>query len=118
MNVPPGVFPGGGFNEEAMTQRTLFDPQPLPAHFDGPVYDANLDWERLTGQIRRVFDCMKDGTWRTLEEIAEITGDPHASVSAQLRHLRKQKFGAFQVNKRHRGEPSHGLWEYQLLVGA
>jgi hypothetical protein len=57
---------------------------------------------------------MKDGQWRTLEEIAQATGDPQASVSAQLRHLRKNKFGSYIVNKRSRGDREHGLWEYQV----
>lgn len=86
------------------------------ADFNGPEYQRELDFARLTGQIRRVYDCMKYGEWRTLAEIAAITGDPEASVSAQLRHLRKVKFGAHQVERRARGEREHGLFEYRLLV--
>lgn len=82
--------------------------------FDGPDYSPEFDQKRLTGQIRRVFDLMKDGRWRTLEEIGEATGDPQASVSAQLRHLRKPRFGGFTVEKRARGEREHGLFEYRL----
>jgi hypothetical protein len=59
---------------------------------------------------------MSDGYWRTLDEIAHATGDPHASISAQLRHLRKPRFGAYVVEKRHRGAPARGLYEYRLLV--
>ena len=33
----------------------------------------------------------KGGDWRTLRSIADCTGDPEASVSAQLRHLRKDR---------------------------
>lgn len=87
------------------------NPEP---HFNGPDYDPKLDFERLTGQIRRVFTCMLDGKWRTLKEIAEATGDPEASVSAQLRHLRKDRFGAHTILKRRRGIPSDGLFEYRL----
>lgn len=86
------------------------------ATFDGSDYDPTLDDERLTGQIKRVWDCMKDGRWRTLEEIATATGDPQASISAQLRHLRKERFGSHTVNKRRRGEPTQGLFEYQLQI--
>jgi hypothetical protein len=32
-------------------------------------------------------------TWLTLEELAKLTHYPPASISAQLRHLRKQEFG-------------------------
>lgn len=82
--------------------------------FDGPAYQAKYDHARLTGQIQRVFNLMSDGQWRTLQEIADATGDPHASVSAQLRHLRKLKFGGHTVNRRARGERSRGLFEYRL----
>ena len=80
--------------------------------FNGPDL-TEQDEIRLTGQIQRVFDCMKDGQWRTLNNIAAVTGDPHASVSAQLRHLRKKEFGSHTVDRRHVG---NGLYEYQLIV--
>src|SRR5438552_3057220 len=66
------------------------------------------------------------GTWLTLEELARITGYPAASISAQLRHLRKPRHGGFQLQKRCRlaakasmsrveMEFAHGpLWEYRL----
>lgn len=84
------------------------------AHFNGPAYEPEHDQARLTGQIQRVFDLMHDGRWRTLDEIASTTGDPPASVSAQLRHLRKRRFGAHVVERQARGDRSHGLWEYRL----
>ncbi len=59
---------------------------------------------------------MKDSRWRTLPEIENATGDPAASISAQLRHLRKEKFGSHTVNKRHRGDESKGYYEYQVIV--
>jgi hypothetical protein len=49
-----------------------------------PGYDPALDQARLTKQLERVFDLMRDGRWRTLQEIADATGDPHASIRAQL----------------------------------
>ena len=84
--------------------------------FDGPDYDPKFDKDRLTGQIQRVFDLMQDGRWRTLSEIEEMSRDPQASISAQLRHLRKKRFGSHTVNKRPRGERETGLFEYQLIV--
>lgn len=84
-------------------------------NFDGPDYDPELDRDRLTGQILRVFNCMKDKEWRTLAEIEEETHDPQASISAQLRHLRKERFGGHTINKRRRGDPKQGLFEYQLI---
>jgi hypothetical protein len=96
-------------------QMTIEDIEIQP-RFDGPAYDPKYDHARLTGQLSRVFNCMKDSHWRTLDEIAKLTNDPHASISAQLRHLRKERFGGHTVNRRARGDRSHGLFEYQLLV--
>lgn len=65
-------------------------------------------------------------TWLTLEELARITRYPAASISAQLRHLRKPRHGGFLLRKRCRvttktplsrveAEFAHGpLWEYRL----
>lgn len=89
---------------------------PGPVKFDGAAYEAKHDRQRLTGQLLRVFELMKDGHWRTLDEISAITHDPVASISAQLRHLRKPRFGSHTVNKRPRGDRSHGLFEYQVLT--
>jgi len=87
-----------------------------PMTFDGPSYNPALDQVRLTGQIKRVFTCMVDGKWRTLQEIHDETRDPEASISAQLRHLRKIKFGRHHVPKRRRGDEECGLWEYKLVA--
>lgn len=84
--------------------------------FNGSDYIPAKDDKRLTGQILRVFDCMKDGVFRTLGEIESITGDPQASISAQLRHMKKIRFGSHTINKRARGARENGLWEYQLIV--
>lgn len=83
--------------------------------FAGASYDPKEDDERLLNQIARVYSAMEDGTWRTLHEIEAITNDPPASISAQLRHLRKAKFGGYTVNRRTRGGRSEGLYEYQVL---
>lgn len=81
--------------------------------FNGADYQPKRDDARLSKQIDRIFNCMKDGQWRTLPMIAAATGDPEASVSAQLRHLRKEKFGGHTVHRKHKG---NGLYEYQVLV--
>ena len=88
----------------------------LSMRFDGPDYSPRHDQKRLAGQMRRIFDIMKDGEWLTLAEIAYIASDPEASVSAQLRHLRKERFGGNTVEKRRRGDHSAGLFEYRLIV--
>lgn len=84
--------------------------------FDGAAYVPLFDEARLTGQILRIFNLMRDGKWRTLREIGDITGDGEASISAQLRNLKKTQFGSHSVTHRRRGEKSNGLFEYQLIV--
>jgi hypothetical protein len=84
--------------------------------FDGSNVIEAYDNERLTGQLKRVYDAMKDGNWRTLGEIEDRTGDNQASVSAQLRNLRKERFGSYQVEKRTRGDRKSGLFEYRVLA--
>ena len=84
--------------------------------FSGDEFDPKFDGKRLAGQILRVFDVVSDGRWRTLDELARETGDPHASVSAQLRNLRKQDFGSHTIIKRHRGDRANGLWEYSYVA--
>lgn len=83
--------------------------------FNGSNYDRNRDDDRLSAQYDRIFMLMQDGKWRALFEISNLTGDPPASISAQLRHMRKARFGSHTVNKRLRGELD-GLWEYQLII--
>ncbi len=93
------------------------DEYKLPgSRFDGDDYVPPRDDPRLRTQIQRIFDLMRDSRWRTLSEIEVDTGDPASSISAQLRHLRKEKFGSHTVNKRHRGEAARGWYEYQVIV--
>ena len=90
-------------------------PEPLkpPAgKFNGSDYDPARDDDRLRGQQLRIWSLMCDGHWRSLGDIAAATGDPEASISAQLRHLRKPRFGSFIVLKRHQGD---GLYHYRVL---
>jgi len=60
-------------------------------------------------------------TWLTLDELSKLTHYPPASISAQLRHLRKPEYGGYAVEKRPRavakvlrGEDFGTIWEYQL----
>lgn len=79
----------------------------------GPTYQVSIDGARLLKQHEVIRDLMLDGVWRTLAEIEGLTGYPQASISAQLRHLRKDSFGGFMVYKRRR-MPWSGLYEYQV----
>jgi hypothetical protein len=83
-------------------------------------------------QRRRQRDVLSDvmlsarqcETWLSLDELAKLTHYPPASISAQLRHLRKPTNGGFVVEKRPRklgkllrGEDFGTVWEYQLTRG-
>jgi hypothetical protein len=89
--------------------------QPAIGGFGGSTFDAALDGARLGSQLVRVHDAMIGGAWRTLDEIAALTGDRGQSISARLRDLRKERFGGFVVNRQRRGDGHRGIWEYQVL---
>jgi hypothetical protein len=80
-------------------------------------------------QLRRQREVIRDvmlsagqcATWLTLDELAKLTHYPPASISAQLRHLRKPQFGAFAVVKRcravdkaMRADGFGAVWEYSV----
>jgi hypothetical protein len=85
----------------------------LDLRFDGADYNPTRDNARLTGQILRVWDCMCHGAWKTLRQISDETGDPESSVSAQLRHLRKPRFGAHTVEREYIQD---GIYKYRLVI--
>lgn len=82
--------------------------------FNGPDYQPELDFKRLTGQMESIRNLMLDARWRTLREIADATGYGEASISAQLRHLTKPRFGSHTKEKRRRGDGQAGLFEYRI----
>ncbi len=86
------------------------------ARFDGTTFDPASDQARLTNQLHRIYAVVKDGQWRTLGEIAAASGAPESSVSAQLRNLRKSKYGAHVIEKQARGDRSRGLYEYRMVA--
>ena len=79
--------------------------------FDGSDYIHKRDGIRLTGQLERVFNVMKNGDWITLRQLATKSKCPEASASAQLRNLRKDRFGGYLIEKKY----SHlGVFLYKL----
>jgi hypothetical protein len=97
------------------------------AHKTGE-YDAR----RLRSQREVIRDVMLSAaecdTWLTLGELRALTRYGEASISAQLRHLRKAEYGGYEVIKRHRdgAAPERRMadargecvWEYRLRRGA
>lgn len=55
------------------------------AEFCGADYDPELDKVRLVGQLKGIYDLMKDGEWRTFKQIEDVTGYPQPSIPAQLK---------------------------------
>jgi len=81
--------------------------------FDGETYVSERDKKRLLQQIDRIRKFMVSPSgWKTLGEIEKNTGEPQASISAQLRNLRKKNFGAWVLEKRIRN--GSNTWEYRL----
>jgi len=89
---------------------------------------GEYDARRLRSQrdiIRDVMLAAADcNTWLTLSELRALTRYGEASISAQLRHLRKLENGGYDVVKRHRegaspertGADGRGecVWEYRV----
>ena len=83
-------------------------------NFDGPTC-LGIDTPRLAGQLARVYEYMKSGEYRTLEQIANATGCLPTSASSRMRDFRKQKLGGYTVIKRQvEGAPL--LYEYRLVL--
>lgn len=84
-----------------------------------PLYDTRegvdivtrRDSPRLQNQMVAIKSILIRGGWHTLQELEKMTGFPQASISAQLRHLRKKRFGGHIIDRRHLGG---GLYEYRL----
>lgn len=80
-----------------------------------PTYEARFDYERLKGQMKAIYFLMKDASWWTLDELHLQVAGTETGISASLRSFRKKQYGAHTVNRRRRGDPKRGLWEYQLI---
>ena len=92
------------------------------SEFDGETFDPEFDGARLREEMRAVMVVMRDGQWRTFNEIADEIASfagrryGHPGISARLRDCRKYKYGSHTVERRRRGSPYDGLWEYRLLL--
>jgi hypothetical protein len=92
---------------------------------------GEYDARRLRSQREIIRDVMLSAadceTWLTLGELRALTHYGEASISAQLRHLRKTENGGYDVVKRHRegasperpGTDGRGecVWEYRITHG-
>jgi len=79
---------------------------------DGMYRPGRTQRETLLIVLRQAAEYER---WMTLAELASATGFPPASISAQLRHLRKAEYGAWGIEKRRREWVTEELvWEYRL----
>lgn len=85
--------------------------------FSGSDYVPKLDKKRLSNQLHDIKELMSDGKWRTLSEIDKHFDGryPQASLSANLRNLRKSPFNLTVEKRRTQGEKS-GLFEYRIKI--
>lgn len=86
----------------------------LAIDFSAPAPLEHADHVRLGKQRAAVWACVAPGGWWTLAELAEATGAPEASVSARLRDFRRPRHGGHTVERRRRGGPGAGTWEYRV----
>jgi hypothetical protein len=84
---------------------------------DGDTFDAPVDRTPLNAQMIRVYGALAllalgldEPGWFSLSDLADLTGDPEASVSARLRDFRKKRFGGHTVDRRRDGR----LYLYRL----
>jgi hypothetical protein len=92
---------------------------------------GEYDARRLRSQREIIRDVMISAaeceTWLTLGELRAITRYGEASISAQLRHLRRMENGGYSIMKRHRegalvmraAADGRGecVWEYRISRG-
>lgn len=83
--------------------------------FDGADYNEKRDRIRLTGQMNRIFNTLNDvgkyGGWLSVQDIALVTGDREISVAAQIRNLRKPKFGGHDIRRRR----AYNTYQFRLF---
>jgi hypothetical protein len=103
----------------------------LPDHLRAAVVTKHGEYDarRLRSQREVIRDVMLAAadcdTWLTLSELRALTRYGEASISAQLRHLRKLENGGYDVSKQRRedavgaGASADGrgecVWEYRIL---
>ena len=136
----PGRTPAGGLQSEgggsanaALDRARPVDLARIPAGVRASVAatPGEYDARRLRSQRDIIRDVMLSAadceTWLTLGELRALTRYGEASISAQLRHLRRSENGGYEVVKRHRewasperpGADGRGecIWEYRIERG-
>lgn len=83
-----------------------FDGEPEPA--------SGVNRVRLSKQLRRVWDLMKDGQWRTYAQISNACVCSENSAGARLRDFRKVRIMGAGVCHVARRKSSAGVYVYRV----
>jgi hypothetical protein len=123
-------FSGGGMDAGKAATNVSRIPEKVRACVE--LKSGEYDARRLRSQREIIRDVMLSAadceTWLTLGELRALTRYGEASISAQLRHLRRTENGGYDVSKRHREGVRHGgrpgtdgrgecVWEYRITRG-
>jgi len=75
----------------ALSGTPVIDPRATACapHTNGPTDRSESDTREYVCQRVRVFTLMQDSRWRTLQQIARLTGCLETSVSIRLREIRR-----------------------------
>src|SRR6202035_3646327 len=104
-----------GMSQEQLSEGAAVAPAARAGTSDGMFRPGRTQRETLLMVLRM---AARHEQWMTLEELAGKTKYPPASISAQLRHLRKVEYGGWVVEKRRREwEKEEVVWEYRLAEG-
>lgn len=80
--------------------------------FDGDDYNHGRDSERLGTQLERIKEAVIGKGFFTYEQIALMSGAPLTSIPAQIRNLKKARFGGYKVERRY---VCDGVYVYSVL---
>lgn len=80
-----------------------------------PTYTGALDGDRLTTLLARVIAALGPHDWLTLGELKARCGGSEAGISARIREARTRAGGSHVIERRRRGNPKAGLWEYRRV---
>lgn len=81
----------------------------------GPYPKETETGARANSELESVWQAMRDGAWRSVEELAALVECPPASASARLRDLRKPQYGGWTVERAYAGG---GVWRYRVAEKA
>jgi hypothetical protein len=105
---------------------------PVDVRASVAVRRGEYDARRLRSQREVIRDVMLAAAdcdaWLTLGQLRALTRYGEASISAQLRHLRKTENGGYEITKRHREDATPAracadgrgerVWEYRIAQRA